>query len=326
MKLVSLFLILSGILFSQTGTGYKSDPVFEYITKDTTIVDTERNRSLELTVYIPEREFGERIFPVIVFSPDVICGNGDYRYLFKAWAEAGFIIVVVIHPPNAELIEKEVNTIKYVQALERTSEYINRPNDIKFLLRELFWNRIECIRGLADIRKVGAAGHSLGTHTVLSLAGQYFTVKDSTYHLKDKMIKAVLGMSGQGPDSFGLKQSSWDEIILPVMLMYGTADRGVGVHNESDRRWAFEHIPSDNKFYVSITGATKSVFSEVEKRGFRTIVRDPRHHSWIREITTAYWHYVFKDDEKSIKYLKSGKIEELTYKECKIDYPGKQDE
>ncbi|GJQ62216.1 MAG: hypothetical protein SCALA702_12690 [Melioribacteraceae bacterium] len=326
MRILSFILIVAGLLFSQSGAGYKIEPVFDYTHTDTTIVDEERNRALDLTIYIPFRQHGERIFPVIIFSPDPICGDIDYEYLFETWAKAGIITVVVFHPGNAEDLEREVNTVKYVQALERTSEYVNRPNDIKFLLKELFWNRIECIRGLADIRKTGAAGHSLGTHTALSLAGQYFSVRDSTYVLKDKMIKAVLGMSGQGPDSFGLTRSSWDEVSTPAMLMFGTSDRGVGIHSKADRRWAYEHITSDDKFFVSISGATKCVFSGVEKRGFRKIIKDPRHHQWIKAITTAYWKYIFKDDEFSLNYLKSGEIEKLSYKECKIDFPGKTDE
>jgi len=319
-KLLFYYFVFISLINGQNDLGYTPAPTFNFSVFDTLLVDQSRAREIKISIYRPEREHGVRVFPVIILSPEIISEDGDYHFLLEFWAKSGFITIIIFHPKYFNINTNEVNTLKYVKELELASEHISRPLDLKFILDEIFWNRIDFLRGRADVSKIGVAGHAFGVHTAFVLCGQTFTVKDSLRNLSDSRVSAMLALSAQGPDIFGLAGNSWDSVTVPVMIMTGTNDKGVGIHDEFDRRWAYERVPAKPKYFVYLEGGTKYSFSDLQKRGYREVVRNPFHHKWIGTITTAYWKSILVGDNIAQEWLGSGTVDKITNEMCKIEF------
>jgi predicted dienelactone hydrolase len=159
--------------------------------------------------------------PVIVFSHGFHGCATQSRFLTRAWAAAGYVVIAPNHrdatcgggtsrwsdPPEASLGDPASWT---------ASVYRDRGDDIRRVIAALRadpnW------RDRVDWSALGLAGHSLGGYTVLGLAGAWpeWTLPG---------VKAVLAMSPVSQPFIAARTLS--DLTAPVMFQGGTLDFGL---------------------------------------------------------------------------------------------------
>jgi predicted dienelactone hydrolase len=135
------------------------------------LVDEARDRPVPADLFLPEiPNAGVSTIPVLVFSH----GLGHSRIYFRDVAEHvasyGFAVAMPEHVGSNETQRRELETWLADEFFQRR-EFINRPQDVSFLLDEL--NRLNDaqFQGQLNTDAVGAIGHSFGGYTVLVNAG-----------------------------------------------------------------------------------------------------------------------------------------------------------
>ncbi|WP_204140074.1 alpha/beta hydrolase [Halomicronema sp. CCY15110] len=135
------------------------------------LVDDARNRPVPADLFLPEVPNADAgTVPIIVFSH----GLGHSRVYFRDVAEHvasyGFAVAMPEHVGSNETQKHELEAWLADEFFQRR-EFIDRPQDVSFLLDELSrlndsqWNR------QLNTQSVGAIGHSFGGYTVLANAG-----------------------------------------------------------------------------------------------------------------------------------------------------------
>jgi len=98
----------------------------------------------------------------------------------------------------------------------------------------------------------------------------------------------------------GLTEHSWDEVRVPMLLMYGSRDFGPFGEPPAWRSEAFTKVaPAGNKYEVELEGGTHM--------GFAGLFRDGGHRVEVFQCaqleTLAFWDAYLKQDPKARQYL-----------------------
>ena len=181
--------------------------------------------------------------PSIIWSRGV--SNDDGHHGYEEWgivlARAGYAVIHVAHaddkyeahcaPLKIPANECELSDFKKEVSDGGTllSAFYNRPRDASAVLDDL--DNIERAANLKfDRNRIGAAGHSGGSSTTMSLAGAVLDVSPSVHNLAsaDPRFKAFLANSLGCLGDLGLTAKSWDKINVPVMIATGAEDNHKG--------------------------------------------------------------------------------------------------
>ena len=132
--------------------------------------DRERQRSIPADIYYSRHTRG----PLVVISHGFGADRKFMRYLAHHLASHGLTVVALDHPGSniTALVEAAMEDVKLDRLLP-ASEFIDRPQDVSFLLDRLeklnqsqgFW------QGKFNTQQVTVIGHSFGSYTALALAG-----------------------------------------------------------------------------------------------------------------------------------------------------------
>ena len=256
-----------------------------------TLRDPSRKREIPIRVYYPQQLSGS--LPAVVFSPGYGGTRESYEYLGRAWANAGYIVIVPTHigSDNSAIMKNGLREASDPAAALDAQQ--QRTADVRFILSS--FKNIEHeeheLKGHVDKKRLAVAGHSMGAGTALLLAGasaELSNVKPQSF--RDDRIRAALAMSPQGTGAEGFNDHSWDQLRLPVMTMSGTRDRGVGGQPPQWRLQPFQHMPGGDKYQVTVEGADHLAFAMGQ-----------RFHSCIVRETTAFWDAYLKGQPKSIQ-------------------------
>ena len=240
-----------------------------------TVRDAKRNRSFQILVRYPIG--APSPLPLVVFSH----GGGFNNAGHKAYAEWGIVLAragyAVIHIAHAENVfdahcavlkipasECELNDFRK-EVSEGGSLFVlwyDRPRDASAVLDDL--DNIERAANVKfDRNRIGAAGHSGGSNTVMSLSGALLDVSPSVHNLfsGDARFKAFLNNSPQGIGHVGMTKDSWDKITAPVMIATGARDISEG-EQAIARLDAFKAMRGPDKYllYLDSPGANHSTF------------------------------------------------------------------
>jgi predicted dienelactone hydrolase len=135
------------------------------------LVDQARDRPVPADLFLPEIPNARAgTIPVIIFSH----GLGHSRVYFRDVAEHvasyGFAVAMPEHVGSDEIQRRDLESWLADEFFQRR-EFINRPQDVSFLLDELSRLNDSRFNQQLNTQSVGAIGHSFGGYTVLVNAG-----------------------------------------------------------------------------------------------------------------------------------------------------------
>ncbi|MEL6327048.1 MAG: alpha/beta hydrolase, partial [Cyanobacteria bacterium J06626_23] len=136
--------------------------------------DEDRQRTIKLDVY---RGVYPKDAPLIVMSHGFGADRQFLTYMAKHLASHGLTVVSIEHPgSNVEALTQiplDPNVLQRPGRLLPASEFLDRPQDVSFVLDRLEWmNRSSSVmHRQIHTAEVVIIGHSLGGYTGLALAG-----------------------------------------------------------------------------------------------------------------------------------------------------------
>jgi len=140
---------------------------FSYKKQTLNLYDSERQRVLITDLYLPETQANP--IPLIVMSNGLGARRNGLEDLAMHLASHGFAIAIPDHP-GSDLLRLR----RFYDGLEQenfdASDYLQRPQDISFLLNQLEQMNPD-LRQPLNLQQVGIFGYSFGGSTALSLAG-----------------------------------------------------------------------------------------------------------------------------------------------------------
>jgi len=261
--------------------------------------DTARNKEIPLKIYYPD---GRGPFPVIIFSHGALASKDCYSELGKYWASFGY---VSIHPSHSDSIADNGFRGTLHEAISDPEAWQNRPKDISFVIDSLpqLGRLAPELHGKLDRHRIGVGGHSFGAYTSELIGGVRITIpgEDKPASFADKRVSAILLLSPQGEGRMGLTAHSWDNLHLPMLLMYGSRDFGAWGEPAVWRSEPYIKAPSGHKYEVELVGGTHMGFAASSRSG--SVLN--QQFQCAKLETVAFWNAYLKHSRKAAAYLSS---------------------
>jgi predicted dienelactone hydrolase len=297
--------------------------------------DRDRQRTFDVDVYLP---IDAPPAPVIIISHGLGSDRTTYRYLADHLSSHGFAVAVLEHPgSNAEQIQALVQG--RVREVTPPQEFIDRPQDVSFLLDELerFNRNHPQLRDRLRLDQTGIIGQSLGGYTALTLVGgalhghqlvqtcyndswinlslllqcQALSLPSTDLYqsLQDDRIAAALTINPIGSGLIG--QPGFNQIEKPVMVMTGNADTIAPALPEQIR--PFTWLGSLNKYLVLMQGATHFSTLGSSANGSEALLLpstvvgpDPAiAHRYVNAMSVAFFQTYVVDDPSYRTFLRA---------------------
>ena len=300
---ITALCMLGGLLWSQQAWGQdppSSGPYRVVTIEHVVLHDAARNRDIPLKIYYPDTA-GR--FPIIIFSHGALASKDAYPGLGKYWASFGF---VSIHPSHADSVADSGFRGTLRQAISDPHAWENRPRDVSFILDSLA--RVASfapqLAGRLDLGHIGVAGHSFGAYTAALIGGTTVQLPGShgPQSFADRRVAAVVLLSPQGEGCLGLTAASWDDLRLPMLLMYGSRDFGPFGQPPAWRNEPFVRAPPGDKYDVELEGATHMRFAgSLAAAGGAP----DRLFQCVKLETLAFWNAYLKQDQDARRQLVS---------------------
>lgn len=205
---------------------------------------------VDTIVWTPDRDSGMPL-PVVVFSHGLYTCATQSRYLTRAIADAGYLVIAPNHSDASCVLRVDWGWFSRMAAKPPQAwtddDYRDRADDVRKLVAAL--GREAKLRGKADRTRLALMGHSLGGYTVLGLAGAWpsWTIPN---------VKAVLALA---PYSLPFERSDGlRHLRAPVMYQAG----GLDPVFTPPLRHAFESSP-EPKYYVEMEHAWHLAWSDI---------------------------------------------------------------
>ena len=289
--------------------------------EDLTWIDATRNREVPVRIYAPDRKHGNGPFPVVVFSH----GGGESReaftYLGTHWAKHGYIVVFLTHLGN----DRAVVEAEGMRAMGGggAKTFHLRPEDVRFVLDKLLSEDpgSELVAGRIARDQIAAVGQCAGATTALAMVGLRLSLpenEDATFI--DPRFRCAIALSPQpgGRRGGALHAQSWASIETPTLMVTGTRDFNwfpAAKNDPSLPRMPFNGLPPGDKYLVDIKDAEHNAFTDSVPY-YPARERDPRHHLWIQQATTAFLDAYLKGDAKARAWLQDEALEKETKGQC----------
>ena len=229
-------------------------------------------RRVPVKVYVPQ---WTGPFPVVVLSHGA-GGNWDANYAqARHLASHGYVVLAVEHvASNSERLRQGMRFASNLKVMTRdASEVLGRPRDVAFALDQAQkWNQSHAeLKGVFDMTRVAALGHSFGAYTVLAVCGARPALdwleprvdpgKGLGPDLGDARVKACVALSPPGPGEPFFLEDSFATINRPVLGISGSRDEQQGT-TPANRRRFFELEPVGAKVFVWLIAADHQAFSD----------------------------------------------------------------
>jgi predicted dienelactone hydrolase len=275
-----------------------------------------------IKVYYPALS-REKSWPVIVFSHGLGGSREGCEYLGRMWASHGLVSIHPQHHGSDETVWK--GKLRPIHALKASFEdptsLHSRVADLQFVLNALEKHVADGtpLGRMADLNRVGIAGHAFGALAALSLCGQHVATLAKIEDLPDPRVKAILALSS--PVLFGSPdhRDVYKDIGVPTLHMTGTADDSpVGPTRAVHRRIPFDHMLGAERFLVTLKGAEHLSFSgHLRDRAAKT---DPHYQSRVAAASTAFWSAYLADAADLRSWLADGGMERIVGDAGVVEY------
>jgi predicted dienelactone hydrolase len=215
-----------------------------------TFKDQKRQRTIQTDIYSSQNPSSN---PLVIISHGFGANRLFLDYLGKHLASYGVTVVAIEHPgSNGVAINTAVRNSTDLSKLLPADEFINRPQDVSFLLNELskLNSQPGKLQGKLNTENVSIIGHSLGGYTALALVGgevDISSVRDfckkslsitaapgdwlqcsaanlpkKKMQLQDKRIKSAIALNPLVGKLFG--NQGLTKVSQPVLIFTGTED------------------------------------------------------------------------------------------------------
>lgn len=206
------------------------------------------NYDFDVDVYLPQTT--EAPAPIVIVSHGFGAVKEDFFFLNQHLASHGYVVLAPDHV-GSDLSYRQSFLGGRLHTLLSPIEFINRPREISFLIDEL--ERLVASSpdwaARLDLTRIAAIGDSLGSSTVMGLAGanlsqarlaevcdtEAFTLNfarylecrarflpPKNYNLGDPRIRAVIAAHNMGSALYG--PEGIGQIDVPMLMVTGSAD------------------------------------------------------------------------------------------------------
>ena len=131
--------------------------------------DVSRNRQFYVDIYRPQT-LPPGTIPVMVYSHGLGDRPDAYQVEAEHLASYGFVVATPQHPGSDES-QWEAFQAGLSDQIYLVSDFVDRPQDVSYLLDQLEARNASEFEGRLDLDNVGVGGHSFGGYTALALAG-----------------------------------------------------------------------------------------------------------------------------------------------------------
>jgi predicted dienelactone hydrolase len=299
-------------------------------------------RTIPVRMFVPEAradagagKAAPEKFPVIVFSPGLGGSRINYAYFTRHLASHGYIVIILSHPGSDTAAALEwFRTHGEVGARQRPLNRLGsraggdatdpagddtpggwlmtsindpnnlreRPRDISFVIDRIAGHKT--LGPVADVERIGVAGHSFGAYTAMAIGGMTVDLPEShggaRRSFRDKRVKAVLPMSPEGAGAMGIVAGAWDSFADPVLFLTGTRDYGSGGRSATWRRQAFEAIGARggvDDYLFTLDGAGHMTFGRPGNNSL--------HSRLILSLGTAFMDAYVRGDAEAKHWLET---------------------
>jgi predicted dienelactone hydrolase len=218
--------------------------------KTLTFTDQKRKRTIPVDIYWSQNPSQN---PLVVISHGFGANRRFLSYLGKHLASHGVTVAAIEHPgSNGVAVNTAAQNSSNLAKLLPADEFINRPQDVSFLLDELskLNSQPGKLQGKFKTDNVSIIGHSLGGYTALALVGgevDINSVRDfckqslgitaapgdwlqcsaanlpnKKMQFQDKRIKSAIALNPLVGKLFGNKGLT--KVSQPVLMLTGTED------------------------------------------------------------------------------------------------------
>lgn len=296
------------------------------------------NYEFDVDVYLPQNLTAPA--PIVIISHGFGDVKESFTFLAEHLASYGFIAIVPDHV-GSDLQYREVYLQGRLNTLLSPMEFVNRPQEISFLidkLEELVAESPEWAR-LLDLDNIGMAGDSLGSSTTLAIAGAEINYarlvqacnRDSillnfalylecraqylppqNYDLRDPRVKAVVAGHPLGGALYGPEGMA--KIDVPLLMVSGSKDIVAPVVTEQFH--PFIWLQTEPKYLALLDVGTH--FSSKPGRDaagfFKLIAGENRDvgTAYYQAISVAFWNTYLRGDETYLPYLTARYAEQIS--------------
>ena len=161
---------------------------FKWQVQELTLNDPNRQRSLPVTVYLPNRQNA----PTVLISHGLGESRQSFAYLAQHLASYGFGVILPEHPgSDAQKLQRVLagQEPEYIVP----EELVNRPLDVTFALNTLAAQ--PAFAQALNLKQVAVLGHSYGGYTALAVAGARLNMANLTQVCTDALQGVSLNLS-----------------------------------------------------------------------------------------------------------------------------------
>jgi predicted dienelactone hydrolase len=260
---------------------------------DLKIQDSKRGKTLDARVNYPESGSGP--YPLIVFSHGAGASKNDYQPLMRYWAAHGYVVMQVNHEDSG------------VEGMEQRSKaWSTRPGDLSALVDHVgdVEARVPALKGKIDTKHVGVAGHSFGGQTAQMMGGYKLRGQGGG---RDDRVSAVVGIAppGAGP---GDSASSWSDIEVPMLTIFGTADIGSKSETPLWRADGYKNASSQDDYLILIDNADHLLGGISETRAGKPVPKNVDQFKLVADATTQFWDAYLRGDSAACNTFASGAV------------------
>lgn len=297
------------------------------------LTDASRNRKFYVDVYKPQKwRSGET--PVAVFSHGLASNPEHFTNLAQHLASFGYLVVAPQHP-GSDKIQAEKLIEGYSRQVFIVEEFLDRPQDISYVIDELERRNQSEFAGRLNLKSVGVLGHSFGGYTALAVAGatldfanleyecgrrfipntalllqcQALQLPRKDYNFRDERVTSIILANPVNSAIFGPQGLA--KVKIPVIVGAGTYDPATPIVFEQVR--SFPWLGSSNKYLFLIEGQAHVDFSEldaginnaIESVDNLTLPSPELIKEYGSSMVTAFFGVYLLQDESYMPYLQA---------------------
>ena len=270
--------------------------------------------------------------PIVIISHGFGDVKESFTFLAEHLASYGFIVILPDHV-GSDLAYRQTYLNGQLNTLLSPMEFINRPQEISFLidkLEELTAASPEWA-AVADINRIGVVGDSLGASTALALAGAEINynrliancdqenvifnfalylecrarfLPPQNYELQDPRVKAIVAAHAVGGGLYG--PEGFGQIDVPILMVAGENDIISTVITEQIH--PFVWLQTQPKYLATFERGTHFT-SKPGREGagglFGLLAGQHRDigAQYYKGLNVAFWNAYLRDQSEFLPYL-----------------------